>query len=169
MNEVFGLPAHPLIVHVPVVLLPLAFLGAILCVAVPRWRPALIHPTVVLGIIGGFGAILATQSGEWLQERVRESAAVEHHQELGEMARNLAILFGASLFVWGLRDLVVLRGRFAGAFLEGLLRPRWIGIAATVAVLGFGTLTTVWVVQAGHSGAKAVWKGRTLTPQGRGG
>ena len=160
MNEVFGLPAHPLIVHAPVVLLPLAFIGAILCVVKPNWRPALIIPTAVLGIVGALGAILASQSGEWLQARVPESGEVQDHQQLGEMARNLSILFAGSLCVWALRDLVETRGWFKDTFVADLVKPKWIAAAATVGVLLFGGLTTAWVVQAGHSGAKAAWKGK---------
>ena len=164
MNEIFGLPAHPLIVHAPVVLLPLAFVGVIVCLVKPSWRPALIVPTAVLGIIGAIGAILASQSGEWLQARVPETNLVENHQQLGEMARNLSILFAGSLFVWALRDLVDARGWFENTFISKLLRPKWIGLAATIDVVLFGTLTTAWVVQAGHSGAKAAWKGKLQPP-----
>lgn len=35
---VFGLPAHPLVVHAVVVLLPLAAVAAIAAALVPRWR-----------------------------------------------------------------------------------------------------------------------------------
>lgn len=165
MNEVFGLPAHPLIVHAPVVLLPLALVGVILCLVKPSWRPALIIPTAVIGIIGALGAILASQSGEWLQARVPESNLVEHHQQLGEMARNLSILFAGSLFVWALREMVETRDWFKDTFIAKLVRPKWIGLAATIAVVVFGGLTTAWVVQAGHSGAKAAWKGKLQPPR----
>jgi hypothetical protein len=164
MNEVFGLPAHPLIVHAPVVLLPLALLGVILCLVRPQWRASLIVPTAVIGIIGAGGAILASQSGEWLQARVAETAQVHDHQQLGEMARNLSILFAGSLFVWALREMVETRGWFKDGFVAKLVAPRWIGIAATIGVVLFGTLTTAWVIQAGHSGAKAAWKGKLQAP-----
>jgi len=143
----------------------LALVGVILCLVKPSWRPALIVPTAVIGIIGAIGAILASQSGEWLQARVPETTLVENHQQLGEMARNLSILFAGSLFVWALRDLVQDRGWFKDTLIAKLLRPKWIGIATTVGVVFFGTLTTAWVVQAGHSGAKAAWKGKLQPPR----
>jgi len=165
MNEVFGLPAHPLIVHAPVVLLPLALTGVILCLVKPSWRPALIIPTAILGIVGAAGAILASQSGEWLQARVPESALVEDHQGLGEMTRNLSIVFAGALFVWALREMVETRGWFKDTVIAKLVAPKWIGLAATIGVVIFGTLTTAWVVQAGHSGAKAAWKGKLDAPR----
>lgn len=165
MNEVFGLPAHPFLVHMPVVLLPLALVGVLLCLVIPKWRAALIYPTAILGIVGAIGAILASQSGEWLQERVRETQLVSDHQELGEMARNLSIIFAGALFVWALRELVVTKEKFKGTFVATLVSPKWIGTLATVGVVLFGGLTTAWVIQAGHSGAKAAWKGKLLPPQ----
>ena len=38
IDKLFGIPAHPLIVHIPVVLVPLAAVGAVLALVVPRWR-----------------------------------------------------------------------------------------------------------------------------------
>ena len=164
MNEVFGLPAHPLLVHIPVVLLPLAALGVVLCLVVPRWRSSLIYPTAVIGIVGAVGAILASQAGEWLQERVPESQLVSDHQQLGEMARNLSILFAGALFLWALRELIVVQGRFSDTFLKGVFEPKWVGAVLTVGVVAMAGLTTAWVIQAGHSGAKAAWKGKVRPP-----
>ncbi|MCX6394385.1 MAG: hypothetical protein NTY57_05990 [Solirubrobacterales bacterium] len=165
MNEIFGIPSHPLIVHASVVLLPLALVGVILCLVRPSWRSALIYPTVVLGGIGAFTAILATQSGEWLQERVQESQLVSNHQQLGEMARNFAILFAGALLVWGVRELVVVNETIKSGFLKDFLSPKWMGTLITVGLVLFGTLTTVWIVQAGHSGAKAAWHGKVGAPR----
>jgi hypothetical protein len=175
MNEVFGLPAHPLLVHVPVVLLPLALIGVVLILIRPQWKSALLVPTAVLGGAGAIGAILASQAGEWLQERVPETALIDQHQQLGEMARNLSILFAGALFVWVVRELLIDRGILKdsslGKLLTPLLSPKWIGAAAAAGALIFGSLTTVWVVRAGHTGAKAAWKGRVSnSPHGtRGG
>ena len=169
MNEVFGLPAHPLVVHAPVVLLPLALVGVIAMVIKPSWRRSLLIPTMLVGGVGAVGAIIASQTGEWLQERVTETQLVSNHQQLGEMARNLSILFAGMLVVWALRQLVLERGWFAKTPLPGLLEPAWVGTAIIATTLAFGALTTVWVVRAGHSGAKAAWKGKLQPPRPGGG
>lgn len=170
MNEVFGLPAHPLIVHAPVVLLPLALVGVLVMIVRPSWRTSLLWPTIIIGCIGAVGAILASQSGEWLVARVPESQTVHDHQQLGEMARNLSILFAGMLCLWGLRWLVVERGFFSSTPLPKLLSPKWAATAIVALTALFGVLTTVWVVQAGHSGAKAAWKGKLQPPRpGEGG
>ena len=44
----FGLPLHPLAVHVPVVLLPLGALGVLLVLLVPRWRTLLAWPVIAV-------------------------------------------------------------------------------------------------------------------------
>ena len=167
MNTVFGLPAHPLIVHIPVVLIPLSLVGVLLMLVKPKWRSSLLVPTAVLAIVGAAGAILASQAGEWLQERVPESQLIEQHQQLGEMSRNLAILFAGAMFVWALRELADTRGWFRGTALSRLLNARWVGIASVAGALIFGSLATVWVARAGHTGAKAAWHGRvSSSPHG---
>ena len=167
MTEIFGLPAHPLMVHVPVVLIPLALVGVVLMLARPALQRALLIPVAVLAGVGAIGAILASNSGEWLIERVKESPGLHEHGELGEMARNLSILFAGALFVWALRQLVIERNWLSGTPLPKLLAPKWIAVTATVGALLFGSLATARTVRAGHSGAKAAWKGKVGPPHER--
>lgn len=167
MTEIFGIPAHPLMVHLPVVLIPLCLAGTVLMLVRPSWRGALLVPVAVLAAIGALGAILASNSGEWLIERVKESPQLHDHEELGEMARNFAIVFAAALFIWALRELTVGRGMFATTPLPRWLSPKWVGTAAVVGSFLFGSLATVWTVRAGHTGAKAAWKGKVGPPTER--
>ena len=69
--KLFGLPAHPLLVHVPVVMVPLAALGAIAIVVRPRWRRSAGPIVLALAFVGGLGTQLAMMSGEDLQGAVR--------------------------------------------------------------------------------------------------
>ncbi|MDH5279339.1 MAG: hypothetical protein OEW53_09900, partial [Actinomycetota bacterium] len=49
MPDTIGdVPVHPLVVHAVVVLLPLAALGVLVLVVVPRWRPT--FAPLVLGV-----------------------------------------------------------------------------------------------------------------------
>jgi uncharacterized membrane protein len=57
INELFGLPAHPLLVHAAVVLLPLAALATIVVAVVPKTRRhyapvALVLAIAALGAVG---------------------------------------------------------------------------------------------------------------------
>lgn len=160
MDKVFGLPAHPLFVHVPVVLLPLSFVGLLICVIKPDWRRHLLIPTAVIALVGAFGAILASQSGEWLKEYVRETGTVEDHAQLGELARNLAILFAGGVTAVAFRWLAIERGWLEDNALGRLLRKTWVGALAAWGSVLIGIGMTYAVVQAGHTGAKAAWQGK---------
>jgi hypothetical protein len=74
IDQILGLPAHPLLVHIPVVLVPLATIGAVLVAVKVSWRRSLAVVVAVLAIGGAVGVFLATQSGEALEERVEEEA-----------------------------------------------------------------------------------------------
>ena len=166
VNEVFGLPAHPLLVHVPVVLIPLAFIGLILITVRPKLKSSLLLPTAAVGIVGVLGAILASEAGEWLQARVDESNLIEQHAELGEMSVNLSIAFGLVLVLLAARYLLVERKLTGENAVTKILSPAWVGMAATVGALLFGALATTWLVRTGDSGAKSVWDGKvSATPR----
>lgn len=157
IDEFFGLPAHPLLVHMPVVFIPLTLLLAVIAVVWGRGRKVLSLVVAICATIGMFGAQLATMSGSGLEERVKETALVEEHAELGEATRNIAILLflvavGFCIREWGPKL------RLPGAEgLRRLLAPRVVGIVLSVALVASAALATVWVVRTGHAGAKATW------------
>ena len=165
MNEILGVPAHPLFVHLPVVLLPLAMVGVVIMLVRPGSRRSLLVPTALVGLAGAAGALMATISGDWLEDRVRETAAIENHADLGEMARNFAVAFAVMLIVWAARELLSSRSSEATGAFGRLLSPAWVGTVAVAGSLLFGTLTTVWIVRAGHTGAESAWDGKLDGPQ----
>ena len=67
MLTVDGIPAHPLVVHAVVVLLPLAAVGTLLVVARPLWRQQLGVWVLLLALAGVAAVPVATQTGEQLQ------------------------------------------------------------------------------------------------------
>jgi len=165
MNEIFGIPAHPLFVHLPVVLLPLAMVGVLVMAVRPGSRATLLLPAAFVGLTGAIGALMATMSGEWLEDRLRETAAIENHADLGEMARNFAIAFAVMLAIWAARELLSARSTEPTGRVARLLSPAWVGTVAVAGSLLFGTLTTVWIVRAGHTGAESAWQGKLDGPQ----
>src|SRR5829696_7293901 len=106
MDTLFGLPAHPLLVHIPIVLLPLAAIGVVVMLIRPSWHNRYRWVVLGMGIAGALGATLAAQPGEELEHRIvavegREAASSwEHHADLGETARNFALLFMLVLIVF---------------------------------------------------------------------
>lgn len=149
IDTLFGLPAHPLLVHGAVVLMPLAVLGIVAIAAVPRWR-RVGAPLVFAAAVAAFGAIVVARgSGEPFEDRIRETELVEEHTELGD-----------DILPWTVGPVVV-----AGALValerrsrrdDRLATPAITGAVVAVAVLIGGV--AVWkLVEVGHSGAKAAW------------
>lgn len=157
-----GLPAHPLFVHMPVVIIPLAGIIAVIFAFRPTWLDRFGWGLVGLTGLGALGAVLAASSGEGLEELLEKNgeeitAALENHAEAGEMARNLAIVF----FVIVLAVVVVrylARKNAAnptGIARLGTSKGGAILMAALIAVsAGLATFT---VAEAGHEGAELVW------------
>jgi hypothetical protein len=157
IDQLFGLPAHPLVVHLPVVFIPLTLMLAVAAVAWARGRRILSLVVAGAATISMLGAQIAVMSGSSLEEQVRETSLLEQHAELGEGTRTLAILMflAAAAFVareWSDHPRVP-----GAARLRGLLAPRAVGVVLSVALLASAGLTTVWVARAGHLGAKATW------------
>lgn len=147
-NKIGGLPAHPLIVHLPIVFGPILGLLAIALLN-PAWRERLIKPVAALSIVTAVAAILAAESGEWLVGNLvgGPPAGLGEHAEAAELYRNLAIIL--SLLLIG------------GAVFLGRLRGG-VQHAAAVLVAVVGLASIVAVVEAGHEGARLAWEGRVV-------
>lgn len=144
-DTALGLPLHPLLVHLPIVLLPLSAVGVVVLVVAPSLRRRLAVPTLILLAIGALGSIAAMLSGNALAERVGQPGG---HAQLG-----------TALVVASICYLLL-----AGGWLLGAARPERQGVLASalgwlsaVASVGIVALT----VAVGHSGASAVWSGVT--------
>lgn len=84
MTEVNGLPAHILLVHLIVVLVPLTAIGVLLCAFWPAARRRLVWPTLVLAMTSLVMTPVTTDAGEWLQRRVADTPLVRNHVQLGD-------------------------------------------------------------------------------------
>lgn len=157
VERVLGLPAHPLFAHAPVVLLPLATLGALACVVSARWRARIGWLVVALAAVSVVAVQLAIGSGEELAESVAESRLVDDHAGVSDTLLPLAAAFLAA--VGGLVGVDHRRRRRAA---DDAGTGRGDRLRTAVAALAVATVVTagatdVWVFRAGHSGAKAVW------------
>src|SRR4051812_13151662 len=157
LEKLFGLPAHPLVVHLPIVLIPLVAVGAVAVAIRPAWRARFGWVLVGLAGIALVGVQLALSSGEALEEHVDKSPALHEHTEMAATMRPLAAL----LFV-GLLALMLLDRRRRE---PSARRPMHV-LAAVVAVLSL--VTTARLVQVGHNGAKATWGDTKLEGESHG-
>ena len=162
MDTIGGLPAHPLVVHLPVVLIPLAFVGVLLMIVRPSLLPRLGVPVAVIAGLGFLGSIVAAGSGEELEEQFESagetiSGTLHDHAEMGENVQWIAGLFfllvlGWVLFAWWRR-----RAGEEQAVAK-VRKPRVVHTLLAVLVAVSGVAATYAVYATGHSGAKSVWE-----------
>jgi hypothetical protein len=169
MDKLFGLPAHPFLVHIPVVLLPLAALGVVVMAIRPAWHERFRWAVLAIGAVGTIGIVLAASAGEELEGRIigiegqAAAAGWEHHAELGETARNVALVFfmllTAFVVVPWWQERRRRRTGDAGANPTTTVRAgdRWLRVGLTALALLGAAASVVTVAQAGHSGSKSVW------------
>lgn len=147
MDTLFGLPAHPLVVHAAVVLLPIAAVTSVLVAAIPKARRR--YGPLVLGVAlaGTIAVVVAQQSGESLEDRGADTSLVREHTEKGETvlpwAIALTLVAGAVVLVQPARRQF---RRLAARAVTAVLLA-----AAVVAATG---ATWTVVVNVGHSGAE---------------
>ncbi|TFH19668.1 MAG: hypothetical protein E4H05_04085 [Acidimicrobiales bacterium] len=149
IDSLFGLPAHPLIVHAAVVLLPIAAIALIVVAAIPRSRK--VYAPIVLGLaLAATVAVgLAQQSGESLKGDVKKTELVEEHAEQGETVLPWAIAVTIMSALVAAEPYV--RDRFSKP------SPRVVTAVLVGASLVVGIGATITVIDVGHSGAKSVW------------
>ncbi len=162
LDKLFGLPAHPLLVHIPVVLVPMAAIIAVVFAFKPAWLDRFGWGLVALSGVGALGAILAAASGQELEglQNKAETAAREDHFQLGDTARLMAIIFFVVVTaVVVLRHLARRRaadGREpAGVWHFIASKGGAIGIA--VVLVMSASAATYTISKAGHQGAKISW------------
>jgi formate hydrogenlyase subunit 3/multisubunit Na+/H+ antiporter MnhD subunit len=153
--EINGIPAHPLVIHAAVVLVPLAAL-AVIAFVVPRWRAAARWPALVLTVVATVAVQLATLTGENLEEtRGPDNALIRDHSEWGERLQILMYVLAVLVVVAFVVMPVVHRatGRDRPARVAVLEKP----LMVLLPLLGVAAI--VLVVITGDLGAQSVWGG----------
>ncbi len=170
-EDVFGLPTHIVLLHVVVVLLPIAAVATIAVVASPWFRHRYGLVVVAATFVITLFVPLTSQAGEALAERLPDAPEIQTHADVGKQLVIWAAVFGAGLAAVVLLDVIRratapdLTGAetWAVAWLPSQLRsstPGWADAAfrafQVLAILAsIGVL--VMVIRAGHTGAEAVW------------
>lgn len=159
-GEINGLPAHVLLIHFVVIVVPLAALCALLAVAWPAARRRLGIVTPLIALAALVSVPLTTEAGEWLEERVAETPLSEAHVEIGESLLPWAIalfLLAAAHWAW-FRYVSAPDSRFSRV-VPGRQARRVITLvlAAAIGVAAVGSVVTVVLI--GESGVRAVWSG----------
>jgi hypothetical protein len=149
IQSLFGLPAHPLVVHAVVVLLPLAAIGLVLTAALPGSRRHYGPLVLAAAFVALVSVGIATGSGESLQERVKETQSVEDHAEAGNVVLPWAVA------------VTILAAAVVAAGPVQRRKPDLSAKTVTTVLLVAAVISAtgaIWTVaEAGHTGAKATW------------
>ena len=157
-STLFGLPAHPLLVHAVVVLIPLAAIAMVVMVVAPRTRepPRLGHARA-----GGRRGGPDTVGG-----RVRRGARppgrrdrrARTHEGLGENLTPFAVGLAVGAAALAAEHV---RSERRSADFGHAARRRWVPIGVSALALVTAVAATAQVVAVGHSGAEATWEDAT--------
>jgi hypothetical protein len=139
--DIANLPAHPLIVHGIIVLIPVVAVWTVLAM----WKPNLLNrtymPLWVLSVIASLGVIAAKSSGDSL------SAAVGLPNEHADAGNRMIPL------------MLVLSTLVLATIFFGLVRPvRIVDKGARVLASLVAVLALPLTYVAGHTGAESVWQ-----------
>ncbi|HTI21254.1 MAG TPA: hypothetical protein VL652_09690 [Kutzneria sp.] len=183
MSTINGLPAHILLVHAIVVLLPLSALLLAVSAIWEKTRRRLAGPNAILAVLVLLLVPVTTNAGEWLERRVPRTDVLSAHTELGDTAVFVAIPVAIlALVVWW-------RQRESAAAAQSPVESTVDGSGGTTTMTRTAagrrtflapaskTLTTVIMVLAvlvaggacyqiyriGDSGAQASWQGKFST------
>lgn len=153
MTTINGLPAHILLVHAVVVLVPIAAVLAVVAVAWPAARRRIGVVLPALSLLCLILVPITTSAGEWLEKHVDENSYVERHTSMGEdLLPWVVLLFVFALVFWGLDHATRLGDKVQGLASHRLVRPIVSVLLVVVAVVA-----VIEVVRIGDSGAQATW------------
>lgn len=146
-------PAHPLVVHLAVVLLPLMALGAIVIVLSSRARNRYGSLVAVGSVVAAAATIGARLSGEALAGATTATGTLGAHMFWGLIAPwpATALALVVSGFLLAAR-----RGKQATTD-QGSRRPLQTVLGVVTVVVALASLAVVVIT--GHLGATAVWVG----------
>jgi hypothetical protein len=176
MSTINGLPAHVLLVHAIVVLIPLS---AILLLLTAWWPAARRRFSVLAAVISGLALIsvpITTDAGDWLEHHLPRTPLLRIHTELGDYMLPWAIALFVASAVVAAREFMRTRRTAAaldvsaadgpgaahsgpGGDPDGVGgRPLTIVLAVLALIVAAGATATCYRI--GDSGARAAWTGK---------
>lgn len=149
LYTVQGLPAHVLIVHGPIVLIPLCVIATAALLVKDSWRERYGPIAMVLTLVAAAMAIMAVGAGEQLIDRGFGEEAIVDHKDAGERLRIVAFLFAVSIVAFIAVD------RYRRREVK-TSRTAFVVLGALTALFALASLGAV--IYTGHTGSKMVWE-----------
>jgi uncharacterized membrane protein len=167
-----GLPAHPLIIHVPVVLIPLSIFGAFACLLRPAWFVRYGILLCSVAIVAMSSIFLAMQAGSalrgLLQLHGRAAALINQHSQAANVLAIVFIGFTAILILtFAATRISGEMGPTGLSIVDGILSARSVLIVLRVLLVVLALAAAFFVFRVGDLGAKAVWQQRVQAAQNR--
>jgi uncharacterized membrane protein len=165
-----GLPAHPLFVHVPVVLIPTTVVAAVVFVFRRDWFARYGIALALVSIVAMSSIFLTMQAGAALRAALnlqgQAATLISEHAQAAHILAIIYVVFTATLILT-FASLRISGGRPTGlAIVDRLLSPKpmFTGLCVVLVLLSIGA--GYMVFRTGDLGAKAVWEGRLQAAHG---
>jgi hypothetical protein len=176
-NTVYeGLPAHPLFVHVPVILIPTVAFAVVVICARPKWFAVHSLWICALAVIALGALNLTMNAGDALRGDIESTFSstvvnlINRHAHAAGILRIFMIALTAALIVAVALDRQN-RGASTGiGWIDAIVRPLavllrdMLAVRVLLAALALGCLYFVFLT--GDLGARAVWQGRVQQAAG---
>lgn len=187
MDEILGLPAHPLLVHLPIVAVPALIIVALVYVLAPRTRRSVGWAVAALGVIAPLSTTAAWWSGhrfydlhiEMISGAGADTSTFENllddHLAYGDILAVLTPALALAILTFAALDRKARKAAESqavepgetqdedAAAAEAIAAPkssqarRVVTVSLAAAVIGLSAASGWYVFQTGHSGAETVW------------
>lgn len=163
------LPAHPLFVHVPVVLIPTTVVAAVVFVFKREWFSRYGIALAVVSIVAMSSIFLTMQAGAALRAALhlqgQAATLISEHAQAAHILAYIYVLFTATLIVT-FAALRISGGMPTGlGIVDRVLSRRSVLTALCVVLVLLSIGAGYMVFRTGDLGAKAVWEGRIQAAQ----
>jgi hypothetical protein len=147
MDSISGLPAHPLLVHIVVIILPLTGAAAILGSIWPRAQQKFTFLTPLGALVGLIAVPITISAGQSLAStfEVIPPILVQHITHASRVLPLTIALF------------VLTTAQWAYFQFDRVPKRTWLTVVLAVLVIAASVATIVQVVLTGDAGSRAVW------------
>jgi uncharacterized membrane protein len=165
-----GLPAHPLFVHLPVILIPTTVIAAVVFVFKREWLARYGIALAVVSIVAMSSIFLTMQAGAALRGELnlqgQAAKLISEHSQAAHILAIVYVVFTATLIVTFAAQRISAGMPTGLAVVDELLSPRWVvgGLRVVLVLLSIGA--GYMCFRTGDLGAKAVWQGRLQAAHG---
>ncbi len=155
-HKILGLPAHPLIIHAAVVLIPLLVVGAIVYSVWPKVRERIDWAVGALAIVAPLAAFGAVQSGvDFRTQLIGNSDSIPLAKQIDQHES-----FGHDLLWWtialGVATIAVVAYRWQ-LHRTGGTELALVNIGGAVVLVALSIVVGYYVFRTGDTGAHMVW------------